>query len=95
MITGFRLFQDTDKLTVDDMTTNNKFKNRKWRVSFTANYTCNIAVAVYNCTEPNSQKASIYFNEIPLKMKIVETGETCTQCPIEDVKKLIENLIKS
>ncbi|XP_026804501.1 multiple inositol polyphosphate phosphatase 1-like [Rhopalosiphum maidis] len=97
LITGFRLYQDDEKLTIENMTKHNMI-NRKWRSSFIASYACNIMVVVYNCQHTEiaenkeSQEVSIYLNEKPITV-IFKEKETCTQCPIEDVKNLIGKLL--
>ncbi|XP_060852753.1 multiple inositol polyphosphate phosphatase 1-like [Rhopalosiphum padi] len=98
LITGFRLYQDDENLTLENMTKDNTMIKRKWRSSFIGNYACNVMVVVYSCEHTENaenkepQEVSIYLNEKPLIM-ISEEKKTCTQCPIEDVKNLIEKLL--
>jgi hypothetical protein len=100
LITGFRLYKDDKTLTLENMTKDDTMINRKWRSSLIGNYACNIMIVVYNCehiekAEDNEpQEVSIYLNEKPLEM-ISKEMKTCTQCPIEGVKNLIEKLLNN
>lgn len=95
LMTGFRMFQDEEKITLKSMTKDDKMSNRKWRSSFTGNYGCNIMVVVYDCEDANfdiTEEVSIFLNETPLEM-VFENKRTCTLCPIKDVINLIEELL--
>jgi len=91
------MFQDKEKITLENMTESDKLmSNRKWKSSLTGNYACNIMVVVYECENAKykiSEEVSIFLNETPLEM-VLENEITCTQCPIEAVKKLIIELLE-
>ncbi|KAE9536821.1 hypothetical protein AGLY_006883 [Aphis glycines] len=98
LITGFRMFEDKDKLSLKNMTEGDKMSNRKWKSSLLGNYACNIMVVVYECENANyeiseEEEVSIFLNETPLEM-VFENEITCTQCPIDAVKNLIIQLLK-
>ncbi|CAH1736209.1 unnamed protein product [Aphis gossypii] len=95
LITGFRMLEDEVKLSLENMTEGDKMNNRKWKSSLIGNYACNIMVVVYECENAKykiSEEVSIFLNETPLEM-VFENERTCTQCPIDDVKNLIEELL--
>lgn len=52
---------------------------------------CNIMVVVYDCGY-KTLKVSFYLNETPIEMVLDDgqTRKTCTKCPIEDIKNLID-----
>jgi len=91
LVTGFRLFQDSETLTLDYLTNNDRASQRKWRSSSLFHYGCHVMVVVYDCENPKPQEVSIYLNEVPLEM--ILGNDNCTQCPIEGVKKLINELL--
>lgn len=88
IVTGFRLFRDTDILTLKNI---DNFHNRKWKSSLLFHYACHVMIVVYDCETPTSTQVSIYFNEIPLEM--ILDKQRCTQCPITYVKTLFRTLL--
>lgn len=83
LVTGLKIFKDSEALTLEDIK-----KDRKWKTSLIFHYGCNIMIVVYDCEAPSHQKVSIYLNEVVLHM-ILKDNTQCTQCPIADVMEFI------
>jgi len=87
VITAFNLFRDEQDITAENI---DYVDNRKWKTSFIVPAGSNILVVVYDIDE--TEYVSIYLNEVPIQMTLVN-GQLCVTCPKDEIVALINSLL--